>query len=296
MKLNRIKFLIFLSVLITFIGCEEIPPIINYNVLIELSRDTSYLTTSSLPTQLRNVLTEDISGDKCPNCPNAAVLAHNIKEGNDKGRVVIMTLHMWDLVKLTAPLGKDTLNTDDATYIVKNQIIGDLPGLPNGAVNRKIFNGKSDAILTPSSWEAYVNQDLSLTSDIYAELKLIPDKENRSVIANIKVVFLKEMDERINMTLALTENHIIGPQEMKVNGNSVIVDNYEHNFILRKTITPYDGIILGETFERGRTFEKGFEFTLPAKSNFDNCTVVLLIHKTGATDKQVLQVVEANLN
>ncbi|MBI1306268.1 MAG: Omp28-related outer membrane protein [Bacteroidetes bacterium] len=295
MHWNRIKTLTLFVAFASIIACKEIPPFIDYSVPIQLSRDTTYLTTSTLPTQARNVLIEDISGDKCVNCPTAAAIAHSIKENNDEGRVVIMTLHTWKLSNLTAPLGKDTLNTDDATNIIQTLIIGDIQGLPNGSVNRKIYDGKTEALLNPTSWESYANQDLNTQSDIYAELELIPDKANRSVIANVKIISLKEINEPLNMTLALTESHIIGPQETKPGSQVVIVEDYEHNFILRKTITNYGGINLAQSFERGRTFEKGFEFTLPAKSNFDNCTVVLLIHKTGATDKQVLQVVEANL-
>ncbi len=283
-------FILFSAVLLSITGCKEIPPFIDYSTPILLARDTTYVLNSTPEAQNKNVLIEDISGVRCINCPEAAEIAHDIQDKNQKGRVIVMTLHTTKIANFTRPYS-DTFNTDEATFIVDNLIDGDVSGLPTGSIDRKIYAGKTDALLKPATWESFVNGQLLLKTKANLDLDLVVDKESRSVIANVKATFLTEFPEGAYLSLFITESHILSHQLV----DTGVQADFEHNFILRKGITPYTGIKLAPTIEANRVFEKGFEFTIPEKWNFENCNIVVLLNpvKPGAND--VIQTKEKSI-
>jgi Outer membrane protein Omp28 len=271
-------------------GCKEVPPFINYEPEILLANDTTYLLTSAPVAEDKNLLIEDISGVRCINCPAAAEMAHMIKTNNPEGRVVVLTLHTNKYGIYTRPI-TDTFNTIEATLILDN-LIGLPLGLPAGALDRKIFDGKTDAVLAPPSlWESYANQQLALKTKANLEFELIVNKESRSVIANIKATFLEDFADGAYLSVFLSES-FINSDQLTPDGYD---EEFEHNFILRKGITPYNGILLASEIEANRVFEKGFEFEVPDNLKFDNCNVVVLINKFKVGENDVIQSMEKSL-
>jgi len=276
------RLLILFSALLLFVtGCKEIPPFIDYSTPILLARDTTYVLNNTPEAEDKNVLIEDISGVRCINCPEAAEIAHDIQDRNEEGRVVVMTLHTKKIANFTRPYS-DTFNTDEATFIVDNLIDGSVSGLPTGSVDRKIYSGKTDALLKPATWETFANEQLLLKTKANLNLDLVVDKEKRSVIANVKATFLSDFPEGAYLSLFITESHILSHQLV----DTGVKPDFEHNFILRKGITPHNGIKLASVIEKNRVFEKGFEFTIPEKWVFENCNIVVLLNpvKQGAND------------
>ncbi len=117
---------IILIVLI-FSACKEQGPFIDFTPKkVKLPGDTDYFNTNLPIPQLHNILLEDITGVKCPNCPNAHVVAKNISDANP-GRIVIAALHpssfgftdqCWFTHELTKE--KDKFNLHDLDHAAQS--------------------------------------------------------------------------------------------------------------------------------------------------------------------------------
>lgn len=83
---------------------------------------------------------------------------------------------------------------------------------------------------------------------------------------------------------------MISKQKMPDNSYNL---GYEHNNILRKAVTNYTGVKLGDRMEKGRVFEKGFTIDVPDKFDLENCDIVVLINRVSAESNEVLQCVSS---
>lgn len=286
-KTKTLKILAFIMASWLYTACTEVPPRINYEPEIPLLRDTTYTVNPVPDAENRNAVIEDITGIRCVNCPDAATTAKNIKDGNDDGRVVIVAIHPKSLGFFTAPLDGDSFNTQEGEDIVQN-LIGVPRGLPSGPVNRIKFDGESEVTLPPAKWSGYANDVLGQKSKVNLEADLTPVKETRSAIINIKATFLQNDPTPVNLTVMLLEDNIIGHQ-YTIDGK---VDDYVHEHIFRKTITPFSGIQLAESVTAGTVIEKGFSFEVSEDFEFDNCSVVVMVNKVDDENKEVLQAKE----
>ena len=293
MAQNKIKqFGLWVTLLFIF-GCTEVPPFIDFSEPILLAKDTTYITTDIPQNVLKNVLIEDISGVKCNNCPKAADIAHDIQGKNDLGRVVVMTLHSNRYGAFTAPYSdsKDTFNTVEATEIVSN-LIGELSGLPAGAIDRKLFDGKTSKVNQQyETWEAQVNEQLVLDAKAELEVEII-NQGNRNIIANIKTTFVEVDATPVFLSIFIVENKIKSKQKMPDNTYD---SDYVHYSILRKGVTNYAGLKLAESVEVGRVFEKGIEINIPEKYDITNCTIVTLINKNQSGVTEIVQCAETQI-
>lgn len=280
-----------IAFVLLIIGCGEIPPFIDYSEPILLARDTTYVTNDFQRQVKKNVLIEDISGVRCKNCPSAAEIAHNIQVKNEKGRVVVLTLHSKQYTGNTAPFddSADTFNTQEATDIVIS-FLGEPIGLPSGAIDRKLFDGnQKKTIEAYRTWETFVNKQMALNAKAELDLTVIQES-GRSVIANIKTTFVEDDPNPVYLSVFIVESHITSRQTMPNSPTNNY--QYEHNAILREGVTSWSGLKLAESVKAGRVFEKGLRFDIPPKYVIDNCSIVVLINKNDKQSTEVIQCIE----
>lgn len=286
--MDKVTKVSWFLLLISIIGCQEVPPIINYIKTNPLVTDTTYFVKTLPTSQKKNVLLEDISGVRCNACPAAAVEAHAIKDKYGEDRVVILTLHTYDFPNLTGSYGIDTFNTTEATQIISNLI--DIPsGLPTGAVDRKKYAGSISRLLPHSKWAVYVDEQLKREPLVNLDAEVINQISSEKVVVNIKSTFLRDIPDGAYLSLFVSESNIISKQKM---GTNEINPDYEHNFILRKGITPYTGVKLSNSIQAKQVFEKGFEFELSKKWIKENCSVVIFVNEISPSGNEVLQCIE----
>jgi len=286
------KKLSFLAVVIFLFGCTEVPPVIDFSEPVLLATDTTYITRDLPQNVKKNVLIEDISGVRCNNCPKAADIAHDIQD-KYPNRIAVLTLHSNTYGAFTAPYpeSKDTFNTVEATEIVSN-LIGAPSGLPAGAIDRKVFAGKTSKINQQyETWESQVVEQLALTPKADLELELTK-QQGREIIANVKATFLAEDPSATYLSVFIVESHIKSKQKMPDNTYD---KDYLHNSILRKAVTNYAGVKLADNVEVGRVFEKGFVFTIPEKYDINYCSIVVLINKNEQATTEVVQSIEKSI-
>jgi len=287
----RILKKITLSVgLVTMLfACKEVPPFINYNPPVELSKDTCYVTEDIPEAQMKNVLVEDVSGVRCVNCPEAADIAHAI-DLKHPGRVVVATLHPTSYANLTTPHGTDTFNTQEAENIYQNLIAG-AQGLPTGAISRRKFTGESAIAINPAKWSAYADQVILETSPVNLELNANVDLNSRIVELDVTTTFTEADPTPVYLTIMVLESEIVQPQSKK----SGVDDAYVHEDILRFTYTDYSGLRISDAPERGLKCEKSFDIEIPEEINLEHTTIAVVVNKIDTDNKEILQCNEVNL-
>ena len=219
----------------------------------------------------QRVLLTEFTGFKCVNCPDAADVAHTLLESYPEN-VVVVAMHP-EGNSFTDP-GTDTDNdyrcSAAQTYYAAFGGTTVTP-FPKGVINWKKMNGMymNDYML----WTAAVTKEMQEEKGYGVSIKSIGDAAAQSTSITVTVNNLGGDITNPNLVLLVTEDNIIGKQS----SHEEEIEEYEHNHVLRTTITDVWGDAL--TLEDGATVEKQYAF-----GGFDdngwvmnNCNIVAVL-------------------
>jgi hypothetical protein len=259
--LNKIKSIKALQIIALSIfalaSCdEEAPPGLNFAPERSVF-DTTYITNSIPAAQATNVLIEDFTGVKCPNCPRAQGVAKKLMS-DYPGRVFVMAMHPGKglLATLTSPFktpgddhdSKYDFRTEEAADLLT--MLGGTSQLPIGSINRTLFSSEN-AIL--------INDTASSDSQF--------------------------------VSIAIIEDDLIDFQE----DGTMVKEDYEHNHVLRRMITPTTGSQLKASIVSGRVFAKTYDYQFAPNETWNrkNLKLVVFVHNgTNGSNKFVVQQVK----
>ena len=122
-------FYIIIAFVLFAVSCDKVEG--PYIEKIENGNDTSEF--------VQNILIEDFTGHKCPNCPRAARTLEEIHH-NFGDRIIPMALHVSTLADPSSGAFNLDLKTDEGTEIDDFFGVSTSPGLPNGMINRTVYN------------------------------------------------------------------------------------------------------------------------------------------------------------
>jgi hypothetical protein len=283
------KWIPFLAVIISLSACKEYNDnLINYApVTPKSAKDTTYVNNDSLaPPQNKNVLIEDLTGDQCPNCPNAALQAQII-ESNNPGRIFTVAEHSGTLSEPN-PGQKYTFRIPEADNILN--LIGTPGGYPMGAVDRTFFTGETNLEVTYQSWPGHVSTELSQATPVNLTFtKKSLDRSSNKLDLQLKTEFTSAVSNSVYLTVAVLESGMVDKQKTPTGLNNA----YVFRNVMRKTVTDYNGNLLGKNPEKGRTYITNLSTTINPLISADSCSIVAFVHYrgNGPTDnQQVLQV------
>jgi hypothetical protein len=294
-------FILFTITLFIFTSCEEeVPP--GLNLTPERSVfDTTYITNTIPVAQTTNVLIEDFTGVKCPNCPRAQTVAKNLMIANPN-RVVVMAIHPGKglLSTLTSPF-KTPGDDHDSKYDFRTAegadlltLLGGTSQLPIGSINRAIFSGETSILINDPKWTSKTNEKLITNSIVNIDTfgnKGVYFVEANKIRVNVKLTYTAAATDSQFVSIAIIEDDLIDYQE----SGAVVIEDYEHNHVFRKMITPITGSQLKASIIAGRVFEKTFEYELkPTETwNKKNLKLIVFIHNgTNGANKFVVQQVK----
>jgi len=111
----------------------------------------------------------------------------------------------------------------------------------------------------------------------------------------IDVEFLENLDGLYDLNVFIIEDSIISPQKNDEGsiGPEPIWMNYEHNHMLRATLSGNWGINLAENPGSGATFNKELSFTIEEDWNVEKLSILVFI--TNGGDLTILQAAEAGM-
>ncbi len=249
-----------------------------------------------------NVLIEDFTGHKCPNCPNAAIEARNI-EGQHEGRVFVATIHSgayattyfqnYQFAPYTA-----NFTTPEGLEISTEISDGGFGGNPSGTINRKTFGGF--IFQNYSGWASNVSSILTaniLKVNIQSKCNYFP--ETRGVFLHTEVDKLISDSLELYQVVYLLEDSIIKPQTLP-DGTTDL--NYVHRDVHRGNI---DGKAMGRKITEdmkvdknggalsGNKYYLNYSYKLPDQYNPDNMHLLIYVYRKDT--KEVLQVIKQKI-
>lgn len=288
---NLLSFFLF-AALLSLTACKEIPPYINTQPDAAIE-DTTYISSNVPMAQPRRIIIEEVTGVRCPNCPAAQLEAKNISN-NNPGRVSIITLHPLNKLNvLTTPFDPARGDKHDSKFDFRTQaaaqifeMVGISNVLPVGNVCRIKFPGELSANTDYQKWSAYASQELAKPTPLNIEVKA--NNVGDEVEVNVTVTFTQALSDSNYLSIAILESDMEDVQESRdQNGNTVYVEEYMHNHVLRAMMTGYFGDLLKGTYVPGRVFIKTYRLKRGADWNPANLEVVAFVHKDVITKEIV---------
>lgn len=241
-----------------------------------------------IPVTDRVVLLEELTGASCPNCPKGTAAVEAILQ-KFPGKVAAIGIHGEFLAKPIPGKSK---------YDFRNKKAADLEnwfqpwlGKPAASVNRVDLNNPDQKYATVSTgqWQANVEKELNKPHQLSILMDLKFDATSRVIDIDFTAIPLVDLDGNYNFTIYLTESKIMDAQ---TNGN-VIIDEFEHNHVLREILTKFDGDVLGTDLKKNVLIKKKYSYTLPSTPEGlwkpENMDVVIAIHHSSPTDRSVVQ-------
>ncbi|MES2560198.1 MAG: Omp28-related outer membrane protein [Bacteroidota bacterium] len=290
------SFIISIAALfIVLAACKEEAPYINYTP-DTVTYETTYVDMANVPTpQLREVLVEDISGVRCVNCPDAAVIVKGLK-ANFPGRVNSITIYpnTPSLNSLTLPVNKPEkgfvskydLRTDAGGQMLA--FLGTPNSLPNGYVNRKLYAGKTDRFIDRTEWADKVTSEKDSVPPVNIYVTETSYGTDGKLNVTLELKFTSDLTGDYNISMALIQDSIIDVQETTdPNIGATYIADYPHMHVLRKMFTSNLGDKINTpttTLVRGRVVTKRYSIdVLPEtfRAPFDkkHLAVLAFVHR-----------------
>jgi hypothetical protein len=278
MKKILASVFVLASLILAMQSCDKIE-----EPYLELVRvDTSGGTTAGK----RVIILEEFTGHKCVNCPEAALLAHNLKLANN-GQIVLVSIHAGYFATTDAT-GHYTTNLATTEGEEINSYFGVLSN-PAATINRNNFSGKK--ILTPDKWESAITEELAKEPEANLEIETSYNTTSRNLSIVVNSEFIKAVTGDILLSVGITESNIIAAQK---NNNSSVgttpdILDYSHQHVLRAMVNG----TWGQTVKTGgaavgdkTTSELSYE--LPEGWNHANCAVFAYLSYANGTNKYVV--------
>lgn len=240
----------------------------------------------------RRALLEEFTGHRCNTCPAAHAVAASLSSafGDD---LIVVGVHATDFfgAPLDPPAPNGSYSTDFRTTAGEAYTTAfNVSFLPTGLVNRKPYN--SSTTISSGNWSSAVADIIAED----AELDMWISELEHNAIANtvsaeVKVAVLSPVTGDNNLTVYLTEDHVIDWQL-----NSLVsppdVENYDHRHVLRSNLNGTWGDPLQlSTAAVGDTLTMTFtDIAMDPAWNAANCALVTYVYNT--TSYQILQAAE----
>ncbi len=299
--MKKILFALSLLVGVALLSsCEEIPPYINFEPE-SVVEDTTYVSSEIPTAQQRQIVIEEITGVRCPNCPTAQAEAKAIS-ARFPNRVNILTLHPLNKVNaLTTPfdpargdkhLSKYDFRTQAGALIF--EMVGISNSLPVGNVNRIKFPGEISANTDYQKWSAFSEAELAKPTPL--NLEVTAKNIGEEVEIRVKVTYTQAVSDSNYLSVAILESDLEDVQESRdAGGASIYVEDYIHNHVLRAMASSFFGDLLKADYVSGRVFIKTYRFKRDdAKWNKNNLEVLVFVNKD-VSKKEIIHSAEVKV-
>ncbi len=234
------------------------------------------------PDSKRVVLLEDLTGVQCPNCPKGAAAIEDIltKLPNN---VVAVGIHGNFLTK---PLPESKYDFRNPKAIALEEFLKPFLGKPSALINRKYFQDELyTAVDAPELWQSYVEKELKAQHVMDLTLVKTYDAVSRQFSVTVNATPLIDESGTYKISLYVTESGIVDPQE----NQGTIIEDYEHNHVLRDMLTAATGDEFSSTLVKNKTITRTYVYTVPANFNDAKMELVAMVSRANGDDKSVLQ-------
>lgn len=294
------KFICFGAFLALFAAsCKEHGVSIDGNE--SLAEDSTYVSGTVDPAEVKNFLMEEMSGVRCGNCPEGAIFLEELNDANDN-RFRVVAIHQGSL---TSPITERTpkslqdFTTDDGKKILQ-LIFGEQGNKPCVSFDRwPIGNGSNKYLVDgASNWPPKIAEMKGKRDktpvNVKVESKYNTSKDQYDITVTLHYTSAVTTDNKL--FVYLTENAI---KDAFIEADTMIT----YNHVFRKAVTAADGrtILTNVSKEPGRVYiyraALKIDATDPKQKLWkpENIKVVAFVSNATTDDKSVLQVQETSL-
>jgi len=272
--INTIKYSVISIVVFTLMtSCEEKPIVIPEFVP---------------PDSERVIIIEDLTGASCQGCPAGSTKLESLIQLYD-GNLIGVGVHGDFLSNPIDGHSKYDFRFDKAKELENSFTI---LGKPAAIVNRINYEDQNfHGIDNIDLWQSYVERELEKPNYLTLLHTSTYDPDTRTLSMDITGVPVRELDGKFNITIMLTESHIIDAQK---NGQ-VIEDDYEHNHVLRAIVTETRGDFFTSNIEVGNNVTKSYSYTIPPEDGTyipENMEVVVKITRVEDSSEETIQAMQ----
>lgn len=242
----------------------------------------------------RRVLLEDLTGFRCPNCPAAADVAKQL-DGVYCEDLVIVAVHCTPTFASPTTTPPDPFSTDFTTVAGEAYVSAfSPPGLPNGLVSRREFDGSQ--IVGEDNWSSATADILGEPAQFEVTFQQVSyDTGTETLDLQVKLDVLRDTVGEHNVVVYLLEDGVIeGQEDNRVDGG--VVYPYTHNHVLRDNINGTWGtqVFTGAITSGQSNVLTLNDYVLPANVlEPTNCHLVAYIYRVD--NDEVMQVSERKL-
>ncbi|MCC6372019.1 MAG: Omp28-related outer membrane protein [Bacteroidia bacterium] len=187
---------------------------------------------NSTKSNYKKVLIEDFTGQRCPNCPDAALIVETNLIPRYGDTLVAIAVHAGSL---SDPFGSVFKNQDFRTpagtaWNGASEGFG-ITTWPTGLVNRKDYS-PNGLLLGASKWTTVVPVALKDPFIVKLDLTTEYDTTARALNTYVKATFKQAYSKATKLLALFIEDGIVGVQDDK----GVDIEDYEFEHMLRGTI------------------------------------------------------------
>lgn len=269
-KITAPALILFTALL--FQSCKEIGPDITLKNNKYVVADTTYMESPVATPEQKNVVIEDFTGVRCPNCPQGHQVISNIKAANPN-RIMAVSLHPINSLGFPYSFSVQDFRSQEAQDLF--DYLGQIGLEPAAGIDRIKFSAENNILLDRSKWTSYTTLQLAVPAPLNILLETNYDSVTRLLTVAVELHYTQTISEQNRLTIALTESNIVTAQ---LNG-AVIDTFYSHKDIMRDFLTATTGDALTATTEAGRVIRKTYQRTLEPLWKPENMHVAAYVHQ-----------------
>lgn len=235
--------------------------------------------------QKRVILAEELTGVRCPNCPEGtnALVALDKQHGD---RLIVVAIHAALGYTLPYANSQDDFRTAKGTELAN--YVGAAFFFPTAAINRRIIPPETEPYLPRQQWSGIIDEELEKPLELGISLKTTYDGASRKLDISADLTPQQDLFGEHRITVMIAQDSIVDYQQV----NLVLEPNYLHRHVLRSILTSGTGDVIVEPLTANNTVTKTFSITLPTKWVDKHCSVIAFVHRGGDPNKEVLQAAE----
>lgn len=238
--------------------------------------------------QKRVVLAEELTGVRCPNCPEGTAALVDLDDQYGE-QLVVVSIHAALGYDQPYPSSLYDFRTGKGTELAN--YIGSAIFFPSAAINRRIVPPDNEPYLPRQQWAGIIGEELAKPLSVGIDLKNNYDAGSRKLDISADITPAEDLSGEHRITVLITQDSIVDVQKVEL----VTVTNYVHRHVLRTIVTQATGDIIAEPLVANNTIKKSFSITLPAAWEAKHCSVVAFVHRGGDPNKEVLQAAEKHV-
>jgi len=232
----------------------------------------TYVSTEPLD---KNVILEEFTGVRCPNCPQGHQTANQILEANP-GRVWVIGFHPYNSNFTTPYAGDPDFRRHHPDEFYTIPYCGSSRFMPSAFINRRVYGG--ERIQSRTVWVSKTNEHLNEASPVNVGLATTYDSISNQLEIHVEIYYTADMTDENTINVAMSESGLIAQQS----GGST---NYVHRHVFRETFTAQWGDPITEPTIQGSFIQYSFYFDNSANEyNMDECEIVAYIVNAETTE------------